>query len=537
MTVAFHFRARRADSGLEPAIEGSTIALDERVEYVLSFPSRCSNADARRLAELGGDLLEPDTAILGFGNFVGRTQLAGVAIDVRSTKIGSAGVSRILQEVSELASNLVFGWRSPTAFKATEDAVPRSPVPYHQLQFLRHLMISAPSGQRLQDWLGIIERSPTRRFEPERPVVSPSRVRRLDHRAVRTIFTRLDRLVPVPAGVACANTELAKALTFGEPPKLHFPMKLAAPRGRLSFDTPENRFVKHAISECLALVYRFADHPLLHEGLRSDCRIMQGILEQSASSPFLADAARLSGFQSPSQALAKADGYREVFGFWLDFTRHVSLPETANETIRLLEGRDMATLYEYWVFLKVLEAVVQVTGLAPKKPPTVHRNEMGESLTLGLSISVGTNITVRFNPTLTRSAGTTYSTPLRPDVIVEVGDVAHAFDAKYRLDRVDVDEDDPDDGLATYKRADLYKMHTYRDAIAALKTAFVVYPGTEFVFFDRSVTKYSEPAGIASPDGVGAIPLRPADMDDPAVRLRKVIEKLITRPGEADGSL
>jgi uncharacterized protein len=468
MTLAFRFRPRKEKGSFEPANVGATITLDERVEYVLSFPSACSPAVAQRLANLGGDLVQPDTGILAFGNFIGRTELAGATIEVVSTKIGPGGVSRVLQEVSDLASSLVFGWRSPTGFAAMGDTSHHPPVPYHQLQFLRHVMVSEPPGQRLQDWLAAVERSPTRRFAPERPVVGPDRVRRLDHRAVQSIFTRLERLVPVPAGATIAQNGLAQALTFGESAKTHFPQQVAAPRGRLSFDTPENRFVKHVIGECLALVYRFIDHPQLHERLLSDCRIMLGILEQAAASPFLAEAGRLSGFQSPSQALAKADGYRETFSFWTDFTRHVSLPRSPAETTRLLEGRNMATLYEYWVFMKILEAAARVTNRTPTKRPEIRRDEMGESLAIGLSTGLKPNITIRFNPTFRRAAGTAYSTPLRPDVIIEVDGVKHAFDAKYRLDRFEVSDGDADDDPATYKRADLYKMHTYRERLIPL---------------------------------------------------------------------
>jgi hypothetical protein len=372
---AFTYRRRREEGKSVGATAGATITLDERVEYVLSFPSACSPAVVRRLADLKGELLAPDTVVLAFGNFIGHTELAGVSIEVVSTKIGEGGVSKILQEISDLASSLVFGWRAPTTFQAVTSAASHSPVPYHQLQLLRHVMLSERTGQRFQDWLAAIERNPTRRFEPERPIVSPDRVRRLDHRAVQSIFTRLDRLVP--AGAAIAGNDLAKALTFGTPPVAHFPMKVAAPRGRLSFDTPENRFVKHVLGECLSLIFRFVDHPKLHMGLRADCRLMLGILEQAA--PFLTEAGRLSGFHAPSQALAKADGYREVFSFWGDLTRHVSLPRTAAETARLLEGRDMATLYEYWVFLKVLEATRAVTGMAPNGRPAICRDELGET--------------------------------------------------------------------------------------------------------------------------------------------------------------
>ena len=140
-----------------------------------------------------------------------------------STKIGPGGSQRVLQEVSDPASNLWFsaGGRRLALRRWAIRRITHL-VPYHQLQFLRNVMLGQPPGQRLQDWLAAIERSPTRRFAPERPLVGPDRVRRLDHRAVQSVFTRLERLVPVPAGTALAQNALAKALTFGEPAKTHF---------------------------------------------------------------------------------------------------------------------------------------------------------------------------------------------------------------------------------------------------------------------------------------------------------------------------
>jgi hypothetical protein len=252
--VAFHYWRRKGD-------DGESIALDEQVDYVVSFPRPLSSGEQERLDTLGGEIFRPELAILSFGNFVGRAALAGVTIDVVSIKIGPDGVSRLLQQISEVVSSLIFGWRAPLGFQAVGDRSRQAAVPYHQLQFLRQAMLAERSGVRLQDWLGIIERNPTRQFEPERPVVPVNRVRRLDQRAIQSIFARLERLVPIPAAAAIADSRLAGKLVIGTPAERHFPQTVSAPRGRLSFDTSENRFVKHAVNECLALVYRFVDHP------------------------------------------------------------------------------------------------------------------------------------------------------------------------------------------------------------------------------------------------------------------------------------
>ncbi|MDR6302568.1 putative component of viral defense system (DUF524 family) [Nitrobacter vulgaris] len=523
---AFRYRQRTGGKSSQSAYIGDTIQLEEQVEYVLSFPTSVNEVDRHRLETLGADLVQPDLGILSFRNFVGKASLAGVEIEVVSTKLGLDGTSRLLQEISEVSSSLIFGWRAPLAFAGSADTSYRSPVPYHQLQFLRHLMILESPGARLQDWLSIIERNATRRFEPDRPVVPLNRVRRLDHRAMRSVFTRLERLVPVSDTVILASNRLAEKLSFGTPAKRHFPATVAAPRGRLSFDTPENRFAKHVVSECLALVYRFVDHPKLHDELRRDCRAMLGILEGFAGLPFIAEAGQLTSFQSPSQALAKAEGYRDVRVFWGDFTEHVSLPAGNALVRRLLEGRDVATLYEYWVFVKIVQSIVEIAGLKTAEPPQVQRDEMGESLSLGLSTAIGTKVTVYYNRTYRRSNGTAYSTPLRPDVIVQIGEALHAFDAKYRLVRLENAESDPDDGGITYKRGDLYKMHAYRDAITGLRSASVVYPGSEFVFFERNGHKRDNASAVTNADGVGAVPLRPTSAD-PTHHLRSMLTNLL----------
>lgn len=526
MREVFRIRSRERGATDQVVTAGETLFLDERERYQLTFRDPCSAEILRAISDLGGEMLGNHIALLGFRNFVGEAHIAGAHVQVRSTKIGEGGVSRLLQDISDLASGLVFSSGAPTRFQARGLHSSVGPIPYHQLQLVRRSMLVEEPGRRLQDWLHVIERSPTRRIERERPVVPIDRVRRLDQKAMGSVFHHFERMSQLPTTSALSANPLARTLEFGVPPSLHFPTRVASPRGKLSFDTPENRFVRHVVDGCLSLIYRFVDHPRLHTGLRTDCRMMLSILENVAAQAFITEASRLSALVTPTQALAKNDGYRDVLGFWMALQDHVSLPMDPQTVLRLLEGRDVATLYEYWVFLKILETVVAVTGRRPERPPQIHRDEFGESIVVGVPSSVTPDVHVRFNPTFTRTKHSAYSTPLRPDVILSVGATNYAFDAKYRLDALPSDDDDDDGGAATYKRADLYKMHTYRDAIHSLRAAFVVYPGTEFKFFDRSTGTISDAAHLDNLDGVGAIPLRPVDAD-PMAALRTTIERIL----------
>src|SRR4051812_32980134 len=95
--IVFRYSRRKGDELVREARLGEIITLDERVDYVLSFASGgLSPVERRRVADLGGEAIGSNLAILSFGNFVGRTELGGVTIEVVSTKIGPGGVSRVL---------------------------------------------------------------------------------------------------------------------------------------------------------------------------------------------------------------------------------------------------------------------------------------------------------------------------------------------------------------------------------------------------------------------------------------------------------
>jgi len=122
-----------------------------------------------------------------------------------------------------------------------------------------------------------------------------------------------------------------------------------------------------------------------------------------------------------------------------------------------------------------------------------------------------------------------YSVTLRPDITLDVGDVRHFFDAKFRVERkaaVTTSSDEAEDQAIAaalpsgwFKAADICKMHTYREAIRGssavdvkpVATVWVLYPGSEFRFFDEERGRLYELPEDITPQGVGAIPVAPGD--------------------------
>jgi hypothetical protein len=97
------------------------------------------------------------------------------------------------------------------------------------------------------------------------------------------------------------------------------------------------------------------------------------------------------------------------------------------------------------------------------------------------------------------------------------------FDAKYKIEQVtdifgfddDLDQEKLDHKKGLYKRADILKMHSYKDAIRRSAGAYVLYPGTE--------SKMERGFHEIIP-GLGAFPVKPSEYDDGSTQLKKFLQ-------------
>ncbi|MDD3454168.1 MAG: nuclease domain-containing protein [Methanothermobacter sp.] len=123
-----------------------------------------------------------------------------------------------------------------------------------------------------------------------------------------------------------------------------------------------------------------------------------------------------------------------------------------------------------------------------------------------------------------------YSLPFKPDysILVDVGECTYFIhlDAKYRstvkvedfYEDIDI-RDSWEELEKDYKDGDVYKMHTYKDAILHSRGAYILYPGSREVVFHEN--------GEHEIPSVGAFPLNPAGSEDEERRLRNFLEAVI----------
>jgi len=275
-------------------------------------------------------------------------------------------------------------------------------------------------------------------------------------------------------------------------------------------------------------------------------------LDEALASDVLRHVSEPTFLPLSSPTLHRREGYREVLQAWLNFAMAAKLVWHGGEQVFGAGQRDVATLYEYWVFFKLLNVVAKVfkldkpaneTLLEPTADGFGLKLKAGKFMALqGRSDQPGRKLEVQFSYNRSFRATQTPRVPgswtenLRPDYTLSLWPVGFSaeqaelrelmvhvhFDAKYRIDQVasllneaadTVGLDDTDlasaldvekqaEARGSYKRADLLKMHAYRDAIRRTQGAYVIYPGQAGA--DKRLESFHEVL-----PGLGAFALRP----------------------------
>jgi predicted component of viral defense system (DUF524 family) len=236
---------------------------------------------------------------------------------------------------------------------------------------------------------------------------------------------------------------------------------------------------------------------------------------------FFKEISELTAIPINSPALQRKAGYREILRLWVRFSRAAQLSWPAASEAVTAGQRDIATLYEYWLFFKLIELLVRdfkldknfLKTLISRTDGRFSMNlrsgealyfDGGRILTNGRHLRVQSNYNRTF-PAASESAMLSYPNAgswtrgMRPDFTLSFWPdeftpnqaerqelIVHVhLDAKYRVESVaelfgepaeNLDEIKKEQTQGRYKRADLLKMHAYRDAIRRSEGDYVLYP-------------------------------------------------------------
>jgi len=555
------------DTGIEVRIDGLCIRIfgdtsqnalleNGRYEYELSSPE-FSLREVPGVIRHSRILQACERGTIEPGNYVGLLKLAlvekgsGTAVaethvDVRSRKLGYEDEYRsMLEDLADRCSDFLLQLESPVEQRFLPEDTEHEPTLAQRLYFLKSLL----GGEAFQTALQRILAMPNTRWREEHRFRDVRNSKRLGRHELRQ-FASASRRVPVPEGHALAAV-LASV-----------PEQIEARDKRDTVDTPENRFVKHALTvftQCLEdLLTRFQTLKSgQYPGLVFEIEALTEDLEEVLAHEVFKQVSPPGLLPLNSPVLQRKEGYRQVLRAWMLFELAARLSWEGGDDVYAGGKRDAAALYEYWVFFKLLDLVAGLFDL--KQPPVeslIHQSDLVLKLKAGKYLPIegtytgaGRRLNIEFSYNRTFPAGQNYpaggswTRQMRPDYTLSLWPadfsreeaetqelITHVhFDAKYKVDRLvelfgeagESGDEENAGARGTYKRTDLLKMHAYRDAIRRSAGAYVLYPGAD-------AEKRSPFQGFHELlPGLGAFPLRPDATDDGTAALTRFLKEIV----------
>lgn len=439
--------------------------------------------------------------------------------------------SAMTTEIADFCAQLLLSWNTPTSlrFKPNPEAMKRTKL--EQFLFLRHFLNDA----RFDACLEMIQARPHRELRKERQWVPGTEARSVD-------FLQN----PMALARSWHRGSTGRAI----------PGQVCDVSKRDDLDTPPNRFVKFALGQfaevCREVQVLFAGKEPPAQAFL-EARGLAEKLEATVARPFFKECGRLQRLPLESQVLQKKEGYRDLLKTWLLLRSASALRWNGNADCYTGTSRNVAELYEYWVFLTlhgILRDVPGVELVSGENSPTdscepflkLDGEEVKISLEKGKESRVrfvyrrGTDeemcLQLYYERRFLKRGNFSWSGSFKPDYTLvmfpagyenetaaaETGRLSLLhFDAKYKAEKLaevfgdwmkdpdpeeETDEAESDTDRRLYKQVDLLKMHTYNDAIKATAGSYVLYPGLDDK--PEPIRRYHEIL-----PGVGAFVLKP----------------------------
>ena len=473
--------------------------------------------------------------ILNLVNSVGVLNLPHLGeVELVTGKFDSDQFDAMLRELTDAATTLPFSADEAAAGRYSISTAPLDEVLYHAFVYLRYILSDrAPEDVRLLPALEMIVREPHRLWHSHRRDVPIETMTRVDAHTPLDLLTRPGMAVAAPS-LSPAGARLAKRLRW------RLPETVSERKIRPTTDTPENRFVKAFIGQARTIIGRMRSAvssrrpDAFRRNLLLDCGRMEASLMPIARHSMWEAVGRMVRIPFSSTVLQRRRGYRRVLRHFSRIRLAPTIPLDKNGMRDLLELKNIALLYELWTFFRLVHEISAVLGSPPVRSGRPASDLFQTDFAAGGTFEWDPGVRLVYNQRFSRSRRGprhSYSVPLIPDIALRVagGPNAglHLFDAKFRVqaltdvglaaDGKDADDEKAKERAGSFKRADIYKMHAYRDAIPDARSVWILYPGAEFRFFgvpggggqagDHVV---SSPEGLPGEiQGVGAIPVEP----------------------------
>jgi predicted component of viral defense system (DUF524 family) len=509
-------------------------------EYVLSNPDYRLSADVKGIVneskkDKNRGTISPNTYVGTLSLYVCHFQqndrkhrlkleVLATKFDIEPDQSYRKNYRKMLEDITEKSTDLLLQSGTPVVQNFETDYGKDNITLYQRFCFVRSIVDS----KEFNESVSRIIASPKTTWKEEPEKIDIGRVKRYRSGEIRQLLAKGNR-IPLPENHHLRQIGLSSV-----------PRRISTSKKIDTVDNPENRFIKHALEHFLNFTERCKS--IFSIGSREYLESVQlsGILEAHLSNAFFKEISRPSTLALNNPVLQRRSGYREVLKSWLMFDLAAKLIWSGGNKVYEGGKRDIATLYEYWLFFALYDLIRKKFGLTylesdqgkldnlfkPDKNGINMILKSGNHIALsGIKDFDSRNLAIKFSYNRSfegfkngkeyenyKGAGS-WSKTLRPDYTLSFWpadleendaeireEIVHIhFDAKYKVDQFDVylknddialyDDNDSNEDKSndytskerkgSFKNVDLLKMHAYRDAIRRTGGAYVLYPGTE----------------------------------------------------------
>lgn len=470
-------------------------------------------------------------------------EIGNVQVEVRSLKADYRNDYRdMLELITEKCTDLLMQANSPVSHNFETDFEKDTETLYQKFAFIKSIIATDEFAESVHR----IVSSPVTQWKEEAEQKDVRNIRRFKNSGVKELIRGSNRF-QIPKDHHLQQFGLQS-----------LPGKISSVRKTDTVDTPENRFVKFALESFLKFCSDINKRATNESRLWQESRLLEKELESFLHHSIFKEISRPETLKLNSPVLQRKEGYSEVLRVWLMFDLAAKLVWKGGDDIYKGGKKDIATLYEYWLFFRLLDLFKSVFDIEPKdireliKKTSDELNlqlQQGYHTALSGVYDAGTRkLNICFNYNRSFSGQNEYphsgswTTTMRPDYTLSFwpyGITEHEaelqelivhihFDAKYKVANLtdllhkestgDIDSEKEENRKGIYKNADLLKMHAYKDAIRRTGGAYVLYPG------ETSMNKKGFHEIIP---GLGAFPVRPSKTDDGINELKEFILEVI----------
>lgn len=468
-------------------------------------------------------------------------------IEIRSTKSDyETDYRQMLGDIAEYYTDLVLQQGAPVTQRLEIDTNTSSETLYQRFAFVKSLIESDAFSEAIHKIIS----NPIRKWTDSNIQRKIDGVKRFTRKNIREIVSSNDRI------------NLSESYRRGIPSCLtSVPRTIEVEYKKDTIDNQENQFIKFVLRSLSMFCWDLKEMKNASSRLKAEAETTIELLNIYLENQFFRQISMPTHLNMNSPVLQRKEGYREILQSWLLFDLAAKLNWDGGDDVYSAGKKNVATLYEYWLFFKLLELISQFFDIQAKDKLQLvsfdsdkinlnliqgkTRMVYGQQETLSRKI----NVAFYYNRTFSKVADDkdpihkagSWTMAMRPDYTLSLwpGEIdeneaerqdliTHIhFDAKYRLNKITlentnceaedllIEKEEQECGI--YKRADLLKMHAYKDAIRRTSGAYILYPGTE----NKSIKGFHEVV-----PGLGAFSIRPGHWEEDSIYLKQFIAEV-----------